>query len=423
MDGGFAFLHDRVQEAVYALIPKMERAATHLRIGRVLAARTPPAELEEKIFEIVNQLDRGAALVDTIDEREQIAELNLRAGKRAKTSTAYASALIYLATGRKLLAEESWQQNYHLTFELEYHQAECEFLTGDLAAAEERLSMLSRRAANLVDLAAVTCRRIAVYTTLDRPDRAVEMGLEFLRHTGVTWSPHPTDKEAEQEFERIWHQLGSRPIEALLDLPQMSDPAWCATIEVLAEIIPPALFTDNNLHCLVIGRMANLSLEYGNSDGSCHSYGWVGMLLGPRFGDYPSGFRFGKLAVDLVEQRGLLRFKARAYLGFAYVISLDEAPARWPRIGAPRIRCGARNRRPYLCGLFVWRLDYAPACKRRSARSGTARSRERARICAENAIWCHRRYDPRTARLDPDASWLDAGFRISQRRRVRRAPV
>ena len=69
--------------------------------------------------------------------------------------------------------------------------------------------------------------RIAVYTTLDRLDRAVETGLEFLRHTGVTWSPHPTDKEAEQAFERIWHQLGSRPIESLLDLPQMSEPAWC----------------------------------------------------------------------------------------------------------------------------------------------------------------------------------------------------
>ena len=103
----------------------MERAATHLWIVRVLAARTPPAELEEKIFEIVNQLDRGAALVDTIDEREQIAELNLRAGKRAKMLTAYASALIYLAAGRRLLAEESRQRHYHLTFELEYHQAEC----------------------------------------------------------------------------------------------------------------------------------------------------------------------------------------------------------------------------------------------------------------------------------------------------------
>ena len=89
----YAFLHDRVQEAAYALIPEGERAAAHLRIGRLLAARTPPAELEEKIFEIVNQLDRGAALIDTPEEREQVAELNLMAGKRAKASTAYASAL------------------------------------------------------------------------------------------------------------------------------------------------------------------------------------------------------------------------------------------------------------------------------------------------------------------------------------------
>ena len=403
--------------------PKMERAATHLRIGRVLAARTPPAELEEKIFEIVNQLDRGAALIDTIDEREQIAELNLMAGKRAKTSTAYASALTI-----SLRVAGCWRRRVGSgtttsPSSSSYHQAECEFLTGDLAAAEERLSMLSRRAANLVDLAAVTCRRIAVYTTLDRPDRAVEMGLEFLRHIGVTWSPHPTDKEAEQEFERIWHQLGSRPIEALLDLPQMSDPAWCATIEVLAEIIPPALFTDNNLHCLVIGRMANLSLEYGNSDGSCHSYGWVGMLLGPRFGDYPSGFRFGKLAVDLVEQRGLLRFKARAYLGFAYVIPwmrpLRDGLALVRRAFDAAQETGDLTFAAYSCGGSIT----TPPRQWRSARSGTARSRERARIRAENAIWCHRRHDQRTARADPDASRLDAGFRISQRWRVRRGSV
>jgi serine/threonine protein kinase len=132
LDGAYAFLHDRVQEAAYALIPEAERAATHLRIGRVLAARAAPAELEEKIFEIVNQLDRGAALVDSREEREQIAELNLMAGKRAKTSTAYASALTYLATGRSLLGEDSWERRYRLTFELEYHRAECEFLTGDL---------------------------------------------------------------------------------------------------------------------------------------------------------------------------------------------------------------------------------------------------------------------------------------------------
>ena len=122
LEGSYAFLHDRVQEAAYALIPEGERAAAHLRIGRVLASRTAPEEIEEKIFEIVNQFDRGARLIDSPEERERVAELNLIAGKRAKTSTAYASALNYLAAGRELLAEDSWERRYELIFALEYHR-------------------------------------------------------------------------------------------------------------------------------------------------------------------------------------------------------------------------------------------------------------------------------------------------------------
>jgi predicted ATPase len=134
----------------------------------------------------------GAALITSRDEREQLAELNLIGGKRAKISTAYASALGYLVAGCALLPEDSWEQRYPLTFALEFQRAECEFLTGDFAAAEERLSMLSGRVRNLVDRAAVTRLRAELYTTLDQPDRAVEVGLEYLRHVGVEWSPHPT---------------------------------------------------------------------------------------------------------------------------------------------------------------------------------------------------------------------------------------
>jgi hypothetical protein len=105
-DDVYTFLHDRVQEAAYLLIPEDELAPAHLWIGRVLASRTAPAELEEKIFEIVNQLDRGLALIHSAEERERVAELNLMAGTRAKTSTAYASALTYFAAGCVLLGED-----------------------------------------------------------------------------------------------------------------------------------------------------------------------------------------------------------------------------------------------------------------------------------------------------------------------------
>jgi PAS domain S-box-containing protein len=319
-EDAYWFLHDRVQEAAYSLIPEAERGEAHLRIGRRLAAGTASAEIEEKIFEVVNQFNRGSRFITSADERERVAELNLVAGRRAKASTAYASALTYLMAGRALLTEESWDRCHELIFALEYHIAECELLTANLAAAEDRLAMLAPRAGNLLDIAAVACLRLTLYTTLDRSDRGVEVCLEFLRRGGVHWSPHPTKDEVRREYDRIWLQLGSRSIEELVDLPLMSDPECCATIDVLTEVVTPALFTDENLLSLVICRMANLSLEHGNSDGSCFAYVWLGMILGPHFGDYRAGFRFGRLGYDLVDKRGLHRFQARAYMSFGNLV-------------------------------------------------------------------------------------------------------
>ena len=317
-DDTYTFLHDRVQEAAYSLIPEGERGAAHRRIGRLLASRTVPEGIEEKIFEIVNQLDRGLASMYSAEERVRIAELNLIAGKRAKTSTAYASALTYFAAGCGLLGDDRWERQYRLAFDLEFQRAECQFLTGDPAGAEERLSELSGRATNLADIAAAVCLRLALYTRLDRSDRAIEMCLEYLRRVGIAWSLHPTEETVRQEYERMWQQVGSRPIEALIDLPPMSDPNWRATMDVLAQVMSCPFFTDMNLRCLVLGRMANLSLEHGNCDASCYAYVWLGMTLGPHFGNYQAGFRFGKLSVDLVEKRGLDRFKAAVEVSFGY---------------------------------------------------------------------------------------------------------
>jgi PAS domain S-box-containing protein len=319
-DHAYKFLHDRIQQAAYSLIPQVRRADVHLHIGRALASRTAPEDLEEKIFEIVNQLDRGAAVIDTREEREQVAGLNLIAGKHAKTSTAYASALNYLAAGRALLAEDSWERQYELIFSIEYHRAECELLLANLAAAEELLIMLSRRAGKLVDIAAVACLRLTLYTTVDRSDRSVEVCLEYLQRVGVHWSPHPTKDEVRAEYERIWQQLGKRAVEELVDLPLMRDPECRATLDVLTEVVTPALFTDENLLSLVICRMVNLSLQHGNSDGSCFAFVWFGMILGPHFGNYRAGFRFGTLGYNLVEQRGLHRYQARTYMSLGNLV-------------------------------------------------------------------------------------------------------
>jgi hypothetical protein len=102
-ENAYAFQHDRIQEAAYSLVPEEARAEAHLRIGRLLLAYTPPDKREEIIFDIVNQYNRGAELIVSEDERFQLAELNLVAGKRAKASTAYASALQYCMAGATFL--------------------------------------------------------------------------------------------------------------------------------------------------------------------------------------------------------------------------------------------------------------------------------------------------------------------------------
>jgi predicted ATPase len=321
LDSIYEFFHDRVREAAYALIPESDRAAVHLRIGRKLVSRTAPDEMKERIFEIVSQLNRGTALIDLPAERERVAELNLVAGKRAKASTAYSSALTYFMVGCVLLGQENWERRYALTFALEFERAECEFLIGDFGAAEERLSMLSRRATGLVDSATIARLQTDLYAAMNQSGRAVEAALEHLRRAGTDWSLHPTNDEVRREYERIWQHLGNRPIEAVSDLPSMTDPVCRATLDVLTAAEEPAHFTDQNLRSLVIARIVNLSLEHGNSEGSCVAYAHLGWFLAPRFGHHQAAFRFAKLGLDLVERRGLERFSARACQCFGYFVN------------------------------------------------------------------------------------------------------
>ena len=72
VDGTYTFLHDRIQEAAYSLIPESARAATHLEIGRLFVSRTAPEEIEEKVFEIVNQFNRAASLITALEERKRV---------------------------------------------------------------------------------------------------------------------------------------------------------------------------------------------------------------------------------------------------------------------------------------------------------------------------------------------------------------
>ncbi|MGF6987813.1 PAS domain S-box-containing protein [Paraburkholderia atlantica] len=338
LEGAYAFVHDRVHQAAYSLIPESSRAEAHLRIGRLLVAQTPAEKREETIFEIVGQLNRGAALIIEPDEREQLAELNLHAGQRARASTAYTSALAYFSTGAGLLSDDCWQRRHTLIFTLELNRAECELLTGQLPVAETRLVELSKRATTTPERAPVTCLQADVHLMLDQRESAVAVCLAFLRHVGIEWSPHPDEATVRDEYERIWSLLGKRTIEELIDLPPMQDALALATIETLTTLLSPAIHTDGNLACLSICKAITLSLEHGNADTSCVAYARFPRFAGRLFGDYQAGFQFGELGCQLVERRGLERYKARTYLAYSLYV------ARWVQ---PMRNCAEQLRRVF----------------------------------------------------------------------------
>jgi transcriptional regulator with GAF, ATPase, and Fis domain len=317
-EDGYAFSHDRIREAAYALVPEGDRPAVHLRIGRLLLANLPAPEASEMIFDVVKQLNRGVTLVDSPDERLRFAELNLIAGRRARATTAYESALVYLALAESLLSEEHWQQHYALRFSLALHRAECEFLTGKLAAADERLSRLQERAIGATHLAAVTSLRITVYITMNRTDRAIEVGLEQLHAFGIDWSAHPGEEEVRAEYDRLRKGLEEHPTQTLVDLVSTRDPDLLAVMDILRELLPAAIFIDKNLHHLAVVRMANLSLEQGHCDSSPLAFAELSMVIGPRFGHRDDGFRFGNLGMALVERGDLARFRGKVYVVVGY---------------------------------------------------------------------------------------------------------
>jgi predicted ATPase/signal transduction histidine kinase len=319
--GDYRFLHDRIHEAAYALIPEAERASTHLRIGRLLAARTAPEQLDAGIFEIVDQLLRGAVLIRSGKERREVAALYLMAGKRAKAGTAYVSALRYLSAGRALLPAEAWDRCYRLTFDLELNLAECEFLTGEFALAEERFASLQTRALDYVDLAAVTRLFLDLCVTMGDMDRANHIGLEYLRRVDPKWPRDVTVDVARREYQRLSERLSQSPVESLLDLPVMTDPAQRATMDVLTALSSPTLFGGEALRQLVICRMAAICLEHGNGDGAPLAYVLLGSIQGMFFGDYQGGLRLARIGLELVERPGFERFQARVYSVFGVHVS------------------------------------------------------------------------------------------------------
>jgi len=312
-DSAYKFLHDRIQQAAYSLIPEEQRGEMHLRIGRALLQSLTAEQLAEHLFDVANQLNRGAAVLIDRAEKAQVAMIELRAGRKAKASAACASACVYLATGMALLDESGWSRQYELTFNLWLERAECEFLAGNFDQAEQLIAVLLLRAASKVDQAAVYHVKIRLHVVKSEYPQAVDSALTCLRLLGIDLPVHPTWEQVEAEYDTVWRNLEGRTIEDLIDLSLMTDPELQAVMGLLSALRDAVFFANLHLYCLLTCRMVNVSIRHGISSASTQGLANFGVILGAEFHRHREGYRFARLACDLVEKHNFNAYQARVH--------------------------------------------------------------------------------------------------------------
>ena len=319
----YKFLHDRVQQAAYLLIPEDKRAEMHLRVGRLLLVQTPDEALEERLFQITNQLNIGFSLITDPGERRRVAELNLRAGKKARVSGAYGSAVAYFSAGTSLIGEDDWTNGDDaLAFALHLDLAESACLNGEFERSDLLCSFLLKRTRAALDKAAVCRVQMQIHTTRSEHDRCIDVGLECLSLLGTELRREPTDDEVVAELTRLRDMLRERTSDEILNQPRMTDPLIVATIGAMVVMYPSSYYMAPNLNDLLVCHMVRLSLLHGNADASGIGYVSFGKVLCMRLGAYKDGDWIGKVGYDLTERWDGLIYKPEVANIFGCVISV-----------------------------------------------------------------------------------------------------
>ncbi len=307
----YKFLHDRVQQAAYALIAQDHKQQTHLKIGQLLLSNTSEQEREEKIFDIVNQLNIGAELITNPSETDQLAELNLLAGKKAKSATAYKPALQYFNSGLKLLGADSWESNYDLSLALSIAAVEAEYLTVNLERAKHLSKIVLKQANTLLDKVKVYELQILFYITQNKMNEAIDLGINVLKMLGIAIPTEAQKINSEVERLREELQLEVEEIANLANLPEITDPYQLAAIRILTNASSASYIANPVLWPLIILTTVKLCIKYGHSSWAASAYSWYGALLCGAYLDIDHGYQFGRLSIQLLEEYNALELTAK----------------------------------------------------------------------------------------------------------------
>lgn len=306
----YKFLHDRVQQASYALIDDDKKRAVHLKIGLLLLQNITKDEFDNRIFEVADHLNLGRDFITDEREKVELARLNLSAGKKAKDATAYIAALQYLISGIDCLTGDFWTAQYDLAIALHKEQAEVEYLNGNFEQAEALINLVLCRAKTTLEKAEIYNLLIVQYTLLAKYSEAIQAGRKALHLLGIDLPETNLQAALRSEMAAVQNRVGNREIASLINEPEMTSVEQIAANKLLINLLATTYFSNQKLFAVVVAKIVNISLIHGHSQNSSHGYSNYGVIL-CRLGNYQLAYEFGMLALKLCEKYNNLSFKCR----------------------------------------------------------------------------------------------------------------
>ncbi|OUL30977.1 serine/threonine protein kinase [Nostoc sp. T09] len=299
----YKFLHDRVQQAAYSLIAEDQKKTTHLKIGQLLLKNTSLKEQEEKIFEIVNQLNFGVDLLTNQLKRNELAQLNLIAGQKAKLSTAYETAIRYLNVGLDLLAADSWQSQYDLTLKIYIETVEAEYLNINFERSIHLNEIALQNTKTLLDRVKLYEAQMQIYIAQLEMVKAIEIGLQILERLDI----YLVDLARNESL-----VVNLPNLDDLTKLLVMTDPYKLSAMQIIKILCAPVFMAKPEIFPQVIITMVNLCIEHGNSALSAFAYGFYGLLMSG-IGKLDEGYHAGNIALKLLNEFDAKDLKAKVY--------------------------------------------------------------------------------------------------------------
>ncbi|MGD2181356.1 PAS domain S-box protein [Lusitaniella coriacea] len=294
----YRFLHDRVQQAAYNLISREDREKIHLKIGQFLLQKMTDRDRKDDLFLLVNQLNFGARLLRDRAHKEELAQLNLIAGQKARANMAYEAAVNYFNSGLELLCKKSWDNCYQLTLSLFLEAAEAEYLNLNSQRANFLTDTGIQKAKTILDRVKFYQTKIKFFVSENKANEALEMGISSLAMLNIRLSESSP-------------QILS--IEELIDLPKMSDPSKIAAIEILSVMNAAAFIAKPEMVLSLIWTMLEICRDYGHSSMAIYGYAVYGVILCGEDGDIDRGYQFGQLALQLFERFDAKELKCKIY--------------------------------------------------------------------------------------------------------------